>query len=86
MARYLRGEAIAAARYILNVQIAVLAIAQNFPKRPNMNPERGLLDKDVRPDAGDQLVLANDLARTLNKGEQKSQARDCQCGLACLLA
>ena len=34
-----------------------------------MNPERDFLDKDIWPDALDELILANDLACALCKRE-----------------
>src|SRR3954453_1005968 len=66
-------EAVAAAGDGGQEAVAVLAVTQRLAERGDVDPEVALLDEGVGPDAGDKLVLADDLARPLDQGDQDVQ-------------
>jgi hypothetical protein len=70
-----RDEAIAAAGNGRYVAIARLAIAEGPAQRGHMDAEIAFLDEGVGPDAGDQLVLADQLTGALDQdGEDVERA------------
>ena len=66
-------EAIATSGHGCHVAMVWLALSQRFSKCRDMNFEVAVLDGGVWPRPSDQLVLADQLARTLDQGRQDFQ-------------
>src|SRR5882757_2408076 len=66
-----RHEAIAAARDIGHVADARLTVAEDLPKRGDMEAQAALFDDEIRPDPRHQLPLADDFGCTLDERAEK---------------
>src|ERR1700716_1074429 len=66
-----RNEAIAATRDIGHVADAGMTIAEDLPKRGDMEAQAPLFDDEIRPDPRHQLPLADDFGCTLDERAEK---------------
>ncbi len=69
-ARERRYEAVAAAGHVEDVSSRAWIITQCLAQRRDVDPERGVIDVEVRPDTGNEVFLADQLACPLNQGKQ----------------
>jgi hypothetical protein len=65
-----RNEAVAAPGNVGDIAPAGLAIAESTAQRCDVNPKTGFLDEGVRPDPGEQLLFAQQLARPFDEGHE----------------
>src|SRR5205814_7307369 len=65
-----RNKAITVSGDILDIAKAVTVLPEYLAQRGDMNPQRAFLDNSLRPDAPDQLILADDRAGTLHQANE----------------
>src|SRR6516165_9906144 len=63
-------EAVATPGNVDDEPMAVLAVTQCAPQRRHMDREIGRLDKDVRPHASHQFLLAHELTSAFEQNDQ----------------
>ncbi len=68
-----RYEGVAPAGHIHDVAAAKLAVTQRPAQPGDVDPKVALLDERIRPHAGDQVILADDLPGSTDQGNEDVQ-------------
>ena len=70
LARHRCDKAVAPARNVGDVALALLAVPERLAQRRDMNPQRALVDDRIGPCTGDKLLLWERLAGAFDQCDQ----------------